>query len=143
MLFRHLIVTMSAASEHSSLRGYGPSKALYFTGQAEDFELWSIKFKGYLRINKLHKTLEQATPGDEDANAEIFALMVQFLDDKSLNLIIRDATDNGREAYKILSEHYLGTSKPRIRGVSWFRFWGGPNVFCLSCFFLPFGYIMG
>ena len=97
-----------------SLRGYGPSKALMFTGQADDFELWSIKFKGYLRINKLHKVLESPSEGDEEKNAEIFAIMVQFLDDKSLNLIIRDATDKGREAYKILEEHYLGTSKPRI-----------------------------
>ena len=34
--------------------------------------------------------------------------------DKSLNLIIRDANDKGREAFLILKDHYLGTSKPRI-----------------------------
>ena len=38
----------------------------------------------------------------------------QFSDDKSLNLIIRDAADKGREAFKILKGHYLVTIKPRI-----------------------------
>ena len=100
------------------LRGYGQSRALMFSGEAEDFELWAVKFKGFLRINKLLKVLEppatDTTTVDEEKNAEVFALMIQFLDDKSLNLIIRDAEDKGREAFKILKDHYLGASKPRI-----------------------------
>ena len=40
--------------------------------------------------------------------------LVQVLDDKSLNLIIRDAEDNGKKALQILRDHYVGTSKPRI-----------------------------
>ena len=97
-----------------TLRGYGPPRALMFSGEAEDFELWSIKFKGYLRMNKLHTYLESETPGDSEKNADIFSMMIQVLDDKSLNLIIRDAPDKGRESFKILKDHYLGTSKPRI-----------------------------
>ena len=95
-------------------RGYGPGKALHFSGEVEKFELWSIKFKGYLRLNKLHKTLEEATTGDDEKNAELYATLVQVLDDKSLNLIIRDAADDGRKAFKILQDHYQGTSKPKI-----------------------------
>ena len=51
---------------------------------------------------------------DPDKNAEVFALMTQMLDDRSLTLIIRDARNNGRLAMKILREHYVGSSKPRI-----------------------------
>ena len=40
--------------------------------------------------------------------------MIQFLDDKSLSLIMRDATDNGRKALQILRDYYAGKGKPRI-----------------------------
>ena len=36
------------------------------------------------------------------------------MDDKCLNLIIRDAPDKSRESFRILKNHYLGNSKPRI-----------------------------
>ena len=62
------------------LRGYGPTKALMFSGETDDFELWCIKFKGFLRINKLYSVLETSSANDQEKNAEIFALMVQFLD---------------------------------------------------------------
>ena len=101
-------------AESSLLRGYGQARALMFSGNPDDFELWSVKFKGYLRIQKLHTVLETPAEGDSDKNAEIFAYMVQFLDDKSISLIMRDAPDDGRKAYKILKNHYLGSSKPRI-----------------------------
>ena len=51
---------------------------------------------------------------DREKNSEVFASLVPFLDDKSLNLIIRDAKNDGRAAIKILREHYIGCSKPRI-----------------------------
>lgn len=47
-------------------------------------------------------------------NEEIFAELIQFLDDKSLSLVMRDAQDDGRKAWKMLSEHYAGTGKPRV-----------------------------
>ena len=95
-------------------RGYGPHKSLQFTGEAETFELWEVKFKAYLRLNSLHKVIETVVDGDEDRNAEVYAALVQVLDDKSLNLIIRDAPDDGRKSLEILRAHYLGTSKPQI-----------------------------
>ena len=47
-------------------------------------------------------------------NEEAFAELIQFLDDKSLALVMRDARDNGRKALKILRAHYAGTGKPRV-----------------------------
>ena len=44
----------------------------------------------------------------------MFTEFVQYLDDKSLSLIISDAQDNGRKALKILQEYYRGSSKPRV-----------------------------
>ena len=102
------------ANGFDTSRGYGPGKSLHFSGEAEHFELWSIKFKAYLRLHKLHKVLTTPEEGDEEKNAELYAMLVQVLDDKSLNLIIRDAIDDGRKAYEILHAHYEGTSKPKI-----------------------------
>ena len=68
---------------------------------------------GHLRICKLHEVVTDPSP-DADKNARVYAELVQLLDDTSLSLVIRDAKDNGKKALKILREHYLGTSKPRI-----------------------------
>ena len=101
--------------------GYGPRNRLYFDGDDEKYELWEIKFLSYLRLQNLHKALEAPDPNadgdngeDEDKNKKIFAELVQYLDDKSLSLIIREAKDDGRAAIEILREHYTGKSKPRI-----------------------------
>ena len=47
-------------------------------------------------------------------NEEAFAELIQFLDDKSLSLVMRDAVDDGRKALRILRQHYAGSGKPRI-----------------------------
>ena len=50
-----------------------------------------------------------------EKNATIFAKLIQYLDDKSLSLIIRDARDNGRKkTLTILREHYLSKGKPKV-----------------------------
>ena len=105
--------------------GYGPRQRLpYFDGNEERYELWEVKFMGQMRIQKLHKVISPRAEEDEEdgpdhveRNADAFAELVQCLDDRSLNLVIRDAKDNGREALKILREHYLGKSKPRVIGL--------------------------
>ena len=120
---------MSSTAQNST--GYVPSanKRLYFDGNQENFELWEVKFLAYLRLNDLHTVLNE-TPGstanepdattaaaravDAEKNEKVFATVVQYLDDTPLSLIIRDARDDGRKAMKILREHYIGCSKPRI-----------------------------
>ena len=69
-----------------------------------------------MRLQKLKDTIVGSEDDEIDAykNAEAFAELIQFLDDKSLSLIMRDAIDDGRKALGILPEHYAGKSKPRI-----------------------------
>ena len=106
----------------SSLTGYGPSgnsagrwNRLYFDGDERKYEQWEIKFLGYMRLQKLKDTI---LPSAEDPvpakNEEAFAELIQFLDDRSLALVMRDAVDNGRKALEILRNHYAGKGKPRI-----------------------------
>lgn len=105
--------------------GYGPSMAtgrwnrLCFDGDERKYEQWEMKFLGYMKLRKLKETILLPDHEDEpedfySKNEEAFAELIQFLDDRSLSLVMRDAVDDGREALKILRSHYAGTGKPRI-----------------------------
>ena len=69
-----------------------------------------------MRLQKLKETIDagEDVDIDEEKNAEAYAELIQFLDDKSLSLVMRDAADDGRKALQILREHYAGSSTPRI-----------------------------
>ena len=47
-------------------------------------------------------------------NRRVYGELVQFLDDRSLSLIIRDAKNDGKKAIEILRSHYLGKGMPRV-----------------------------
>ena len=109
-------------STTNNLSGYGPSalcRKNYFNSETDDFELWEVKFVAFLRLNKLHSVLTTDPTADTratytDLNEQVFAALVQCIDDKSLSLIIRDAKDDGKKALKILRDHYIGSTKPRV-----------------------------
>ena len=72
-----------------------------------------------MRLQKLKDVIDPVTtadtpPEDDGKNAEAFAELIQFLHNRSLSLVMRDACDNGRKALEILCEHYAGKGKPRI-----------------------------
>ena len=103
--------------------GYGTSmlqqsrySRLLFDGDEKKFEQWQIQFSGYMRLQKLKETILKPVTDEVDVskNEEAFAELKQFLEDKSLSLVMRDAANDGRKALGILREHYAGTSKPRI-----------------------------
>lgn len=66
-----------------------------------------------MRLRKLKDSITAADHVDITAakNKETFARLIQFLDDKSLALVMRDARHDGRKALKILRAHYAGTGK--------------------------------
>ena len=101
--------------------GYGPSSRwnrLYFDGDDRKYEQWELKFLGYMLLKKLKKTIlppDVSEPNEDvEKQEQAFAEMIQFLDDRSLGLVMREAKDHGRKALAILREHYAGRSKPRI-----------------------------
>ena len=107
-------------TDRSSI-GYGSSgrwQRLMFDGDERSFEQWEFRFLGYMLMKDLKKHVLPATDGETDEDAAkqemAFAELIQFLDEKSLGLVIREAKDNGRKAFQILRQHYSGTSQPRI-----------------------------
>ena len=96
------------------LTGYGPRTGPLFNGDERKFELWEIKFLGYLRLKKLDTIFtplaedanEDTRAADATKNIDVFAELIQCLDDRSLTLIIRDAANDGRKAFGILRENY-------------------------------------
>ena len=96
---------------------------LVFNGDEKNYELWETKFLGHLLLQKLKDTIlnqpadgaeKNALAEDAAKNAEAYAELIQFLDDKSLSLVMREAADDGRGALKILRDYYAGKGKPRI-----------------------------
>ncbi|XP_066925577.1 uncharacterized protein [Clytia hemisphaerica] len=103
----------------TSSTGYGPSannlwQNIAFDGDERKFELWEVKFLGYMNIRKLKHVFVSEDEITAEKNELAFSELIQFLDERSISLIMRDARDNGRLAFKILKEHYAGSGKPRI-----------------------------
>ena len=98
--------------------GYGPSNSqwrnIYFDGDERKFEVWEVKFLGYMRIKKLKHVLVGTEEITADENENAYSELIQFLDERSISLIMRDARDDGRKAFSILREHYAGSGKPRV-----------------------------
>lgn len=59
-----------------------------FDGDEKNYELWETKFLGHLCLQGLKDTILNEPAGDDDEdegeNAEAYAELIQFLDDKSL-----------------------------------------------------------
>ena len=87
-----------------------------FDGDERKYEQWEVKFFGYMTLQKLKDTILAANDDDvyQGKNELAFAELIQFLDDKSLSLVMRDARDDDRKALQILRAHYAGSGKPRI-----------------------------
>ena len=103
------------ANNHNST-SYGPRFRLLFDGDETTYETWEVRFLGYLQLNGLKSTILTSASGTPDAakNQKAYLKLVQVLDERSLSLMMRDATDYGATALRILHEHYCGQGKPRI-----------------------------
>ena len=69
---------------------------------------------GYMKIRKLKYVFTTTDEISDETNEMAFSELIQFLDERSISLVMRDARDNGRKAFTILKEHYASSSKPRI-----------------------------
>ena len=113
---------MNQSSEYemataASSTGYGPRRALIFSGDESKYELWEVKFLAHMRLQKLYNVFvpaEEEEPASAAKKADAFAELVQCLDDRSLSLIIREAKDDGPKALEVLRQHYQGKGKPRV-----------------------------
>ena len=75
----------------------------FFDGNESKYELWEVKFLGYLRIQHLHQIILSPTDQNDDIdfvekNATIFIELIQYLDDERLSLVIRNSQYNRRKA---------------------------------------------
>ena len=99
--------------DHGS-KGYG---RCVFDGDGNRYELWETKMLAHLHTKKLKKVVLGEAPNNavnEGKNEAAFSEIVQYLDDRSLALVMRDAKDDGKRALQILRTHYAGDGTPRI-----------------------------
>ena len=115
-------------SQFGASTGYGPMSRmnrLLFDGDEEKYEAWEEKFLGYMLLKDLKSTIippvttntdGTTTVADVDPtqNEKAYAELIQFLDDTSLQLVMRDAKNDGKKALEILRAHYSGKGKSRL-----------------------------
>ena len=110
---------MMDSGQHIATGYNGPGirfgyKNLYFYGDERKFEIWDEKFLGYMKIKKLKDILAGTGEVTQDDNEDAYSELIQILDERSISLIMRDAKDDARKAYKIVRDLYGGSSKPRV-----------------------------
>ena len=107
--------------------GYGPRAMLdtrygrlRFSGNDQDFEAWEEVFLGHMRRLKMKSVILPAQDGVADPedfaskNEEAYAELIQFLDPRSLALVMREARDDGRAALAVLRHHYRRTRETQV-----------------------------
>ena len=96
-------------------RGYGPNRLL-FDGDSAKYEQWETKFFAYMRVKEMRDAVDPESSAilSQNQKEKAYAELIQLLDDRSLNLVMRDGHDNGRASIQILRDHYAGTSECRI-----------------------------
>ena len=91
---------------------------LLFDREEERYEIWETKFLGNLRSIGLKDAILGVDPTGKDEdnarNEEAYAELIQFFDDKSLSLIMKEAIDNRTTALNILCGHHAGQGKLRV-----------------------------
>ena len=87
-----------------------------FDGDEEKYEIWKTKFWGHSQLLSLKDAILgiNFTGENNERNEEAYAELVQFLDDKNLSLIMREAANKRRKGLNILCRHYAGKGKPRV-----------------------------
>ena len=85
---------------------------LHFSGDPENFKQWQTRAKFHLRKLNLLSVLDEEIP-DFERNQELFAVIVNYIDDTSLKIIQDVAYDDGKKAWTILNNHYLGDTEQR------------------------------
>ena len=83
--------------------GYGPTHArCIFDGDETRYEEWECEMLAYMKLRKLKNAILPGTPASAEKKEEAFAELVGLVDNRSLQLIMRDAKDDGRRALEIL-----------------------------------------
>ena len=103
------------------LTGVGPSNGIaasavtqrpMHTGKKEDFPVFDVTFKSYLRIIGLHQVLSQDNP-DANENARVFDELILALDAQSIKLVMNVTEEDGKLAYDTLKQKYKGDALQR------------------------------
>ena len=78
-----------------------------FKGNRELYPMFELKLKNYIALYDLETFLE-SDDVDNTKNLCLYHLIAQCLDDSPLHLVITQAKFDGRKAFKLLGEKYLG-----------------------------------
>ena len=88
--------------------GFNPK----FKGNRDQYHIFELKLRNYISLHELESFLD-SDEKDDVKNLYLYHLIVQCLDDDPLQLVACQAKNDGRKAYKLLGEKYLGNFNAR------------------------------
>ena len=83
-----------------------------FNGNPSDFRIWIYRFKAFLKNRRAEEYKEIGVVGEnrnQDKNKSLFFSIIEAVDDKSADIIISEAEDDGVKALEVLETHYMGS----------------------------------
>ena len=92
----------------------GYQQRLHFDADHFKYQLWETKFLGHMRHQKIYGLFRGTVEPNQANKALESAQLIQYLYDRSLSLIMRDAPNDGPKSLKILNENYMGKGEPCI-----------------------------
>ena len=119
----------------TSATGYGPRSArsidatttnvssrfqrMCFDGNSASYQMWETKFLAYLytKCKDAYDVITSSTAPtatNAEDNKMAFSELAQVIDDKSLQLIMHDAKNDGYKALQTLRNQYASVESPRI-----------------------------
>ena len=100
----------------ANLTGYGTHAThnLHFDGNEEKYDMWECKFLSYMRLKKLKKVIVPDGPvATAEQREDAFAELVQFLDKRSVGLVMRSGADDGRKSIEDPEESLRGLQQAK------------------------------
>ena len=103
-------ITTPSGNPTQNFIGYVPQKQniippKFLGSDKTDFSMWQVRFEGFLlKKGESEDVLDIKKNISPTKNRQIYADIVEAIDDVSLALILTNARNNGQKAYKILED---------------------------------------
>ena len=103
------VLQVNVPSARCSVSGDRPK----LTGKRDDYSCWEIRAKAHFASLNLEATLESENP-DAQKNKLLYLELITLVDNESLQLIASNAPNDGKKAFELLRQFYLGNDNARM-----------------------------
>ena len=90
---------------------FAPSESLF--GKKDEFPAWQIRAEAYFIKLDLDDVINSENP-DPIKNKSLYLELITLVDNESLQMIASNAPNDGKKAYELLCQYFLGDTNSRM-----------------------------